>query len=90
MLGCLSVKSLAHKIQDLHNEINKQIPASNVQYKHEANLHRCHNKFNDEDYVMILDMNNIILYLINNYKHLVSNYSKCYKRLDQMFMSLIY
>jgi len=48
-----SAKSFAHRIQDLHIEITKQIQASNAQYKLQADLHRRHNEFNMGDYVMI-------------------------------------
>jgi len=35
-----SAESFARRIQDLHIEITKQIQASNVQYKFQADLHK--------------------------------------------------
>jgi hypothetical protein len=48
-----SAMSFAHRVQDLHVEITKQIQASNVHYKLWDYLHRRHNKFNVGDYVMV-------------------------------------
>ena len=48
-----SAETFARRIQNLHVEITKQIQVSNAQYKLQADLHRRHNEFNMEDYVMI-------------------------------------
>jgi hypothetical protein len=48
-----SAISFAHRVQDLHVEITKQIQVNNAQYKLQDDLHRRHNEFNVGDYVMI-------------------------------------
>ena len=43
----------ASHMHELHKEINKQIHASNLNYKTQADLHGCHLDFHVGDYVMI-------------------------------------
>ena len=43
----------ASHMHELNKEINKQIHASNLNYKTQADLHRCHLDFHAGDYVMI-------------------------------------
>jgi hypothetical protein len=44
-----SAISFAHRVQDLHVEITKQIQVNNAQYKLQDDLHRRHNEFNVGD-----------------------------------------
>ena len=48
-----SAEAFAQHVHDLHNEIRKNIQASNSQYKIHADTHRRHAEFQVGDYVMI-------------------------------------
>jgi len=48
-----SASVFASHVHDLHKEINKKIQKSNAHYKSQADLHRMHLEFNEDDYVMI-------------------------------------
>ena len=48
-----SASVFASLVHDLYKEINKKIQKSNAHYKSQADLHRMHLEFNEDDYVMI-------------------------------------
>ncbi|CAA3008078.1 DNA RNA polymerases superfamily [Olea europaea subsp. europaea] len=49
----VSAEAFAQHLRDLHIEINKQLEASNAQYKLQADLHKRHIEFHVGDYVMV-------------------------------------
>lgn len=48
-----SVKAFARHVHDLHNDISKQIQASNAYYKLQVDSRRHHTTFSVRDYVMV-------------------------------------
>ena len=48
-----SAIEFASQMHELNKEINKQIHGNNLNYKTQADLHRCHLDFHVGDYVMI-------------------------------------